>query len=1289
MIKNTFLKTALILTIISMIFSSAGTVIGAAKPITDIGGNWAEKQIKSWIDRGLTNGYKDGTFKPNNTITRAEFIALINRSFGFTEKAEIQFADAKPANWYYNDVAIAVKAAYTTGYTDAQGVQTIGANKKITRQEAAVMIGRLLKLEDDPSGASFSDANEFADWSINVIGAVATTQIMKGYEDSSFKPVKPITRAEAVVSLDRAVTYKNATFGVSGLYGPDTGSKTIDSDVTINAAGVTLQNTIITGNLIISEKVGEGDATLNNVIVKGTTTISGGGVNSVHLNNATLDSVIVNKSAGSVRVVAEGSTRISNTVVQSSAALEEDSTLRGAGFQTVTLEGTGADTSVSLKASLDKLALAGSKIAVSILTGTMQVMDVSETSSNSTLNISATAAITSLVLNSSLKVTGQGTIQSASISEAAANSTFEKPPTIRKDINGVVVKPPTPPAFVSVTAANTGNNVGLGAGDTIVLTFDQNTNKPVITAANLNVWFKLSSGHSFGTSLINSDINWNSTGNILTISLTNITGTTFAVGDTISVQAAAGLKNSTGTTEASAAVSAASTGSFTSSPVISNVTAANTGNNIDKGIGDSVSITFNQNTNRPQIKAVNLNAWLTLSNGHSFGTALTDNNISWNPAGNILTITFGNLTGNTFAIGDTVTVSAAANIRDAQLGASASTSVSPASTGSFTTFLEIRTAVAKNTNATKDLGVGDTIVLTFATPTNHPAITAANFKIWFSDLNVNLTWNSAGDVLTITFLDVTGVTFTVGDMILIQQTAGLRDSLSKLPPSVVVSPATTGSFSDAPKILSVKAANTGNNAGLGIGDSIAITFDQITNKASITGSTINTLLKLSSNHSWGTHLANSDIVWNTTGNVLTVTFSNITGITFAVGDTVTVNKTAAITAALSALESTDVSPASTGSFSPIPATPTVVSVVADDSGKASGLNTGDSLIITFSSATNKPIFSSANLIKWFTLNNGAQFGTTSSQWTANNILTITFTTLPTNSAQYIHTNDIITISAEANIKDSTGVSSALSGSSLITGNFSAIPKITDVVLSDNVDSPGPGLSLGDTIKFSFNIPMKQDSIDPDDLNRWFVFKTASGVVHNLGTDIWNVDWLDDKTLVLTFQYSQENQPNTTVTKGDTVQMTTDTKLYDEDTGMMQAGLASSKPSTGTFASSPVILNYTFDYTNDELNEHNKTTIIITFDQDTNGRKVIPNSDALSRAFTIKSFESPNISHSFGKVNDSDVRWDNSGTVLTVTITKANLPSLTFTDGDILKVNSSIKLKDAAETTDPSTASYPN
>ncbi|OQA77064.1 MAG: hypothetical protein BWY32_02677 [bacterium ADurb.Bin243] len=286
-----------------------------------------------------------------------------------------------------------------------------------------------------------------------------------------------------------------------------------------------------------------------------------------------------------------------------------------------------------------------------------------------TANTEATANITGLTA---------GTAYDIYVVAQDSSSNLQASP-VKVDVTTVA----SSPAFSSVVASNAGSNIGLGVNDNVVITFDQNTNKPAITAANLNTWLVLSGGHSWGTALVDGDIVWNGAGNVLTITFSDITGSTIAVGDTVTLNAAANIKDAAATAAASTAVSAASTGSFTSSPVFSSVVASNAGSNIGLGVNDNVVITFDQNTNKPAITAANLNTWLVLSGGHSWGTALVDGDIVWNGAGNVLTITFSDITGSTIAVGDTVTLNAAANIKDADATTVASTAVSAVSTGSF------------------------------------------------------------------------------------------------------------------------------------------------------------------------------------------------------------------------------------------------------------------------------------------------------------------------------------------------------------------------------------------------------------------------------------------------------------------------------------------------------------------------------------------------------------------------------------------------------------------------------
>ncbi|MDB5054142.1 MAG: hypothetical protein JWM44_2192 [Bacilli bacterium] len=919
--NHQIMKLLSVLMIVCIMFTSFGVVFGATTAaVTDISNHWAKTQVTDWISKGYISGYVDGTFKPDNTITRAEFIKLINKSFDFKEKkADIKYSDVNVKDWYYEEVQKAAKEGYITGYEDG----SIGANKPISRQEVAVIISRLLKLQatDNSSVDAFSDADQIADWGKDAIGEVVDKKIMNGYAaDLSFKPGNSIKRAEAVVALDKAIHNQVITYSTAGTFGPATGSQTVIGDSVINVTGVKLQNMIINGNLLLDEGIGSGDAYLTNVTVKGTTTVNGGGENSIHFSNSTLSDVVIDKKGGTVRVVSEGATSVNQITVHSAATVE------GSGgnlvnFQNVILsDDIPTSSKVTLKGSIGKLNVDGTSLDIQIPSGNVKEVNVSETATGNSLNIGKTTKIDALMLDSSITQVGQGTITRATLNDVAKGSTFEKQPLskvdkpVAADPNSVPAATPVPtatpvpastsaPIIKSVVAANAGNNVGLGIGDTLTITFDKNTNRTALKAVNLGSVLLVNNGHRLGNNLSDGNISWNSDGNILTITFSNTIGTTFAVGDTITVSTSANIKNSTGNSAASNSASGASTGSFSSAPYIISIVAANTGNNTGLGIGDTVAITFDQNMARTAISAANLNTWLVLSNGHSFGTNLSNGDIFWNATGNILTIRFSNITGVTFTLGDSITISTSENMKDSGNSIAASNTVSGSSTGNFSTVMTITSIVAANTGNNLGLGVGDSVTITFNKPTNKPSLTPTNLNYMLYNssghsfgtnlLTTDIVWTSAS-VLTIRFSTTIGTTFTVGDALYVSEALNLTDSTNTVSMSSDLSVASTGTFTIPLAITSVVAADTGNNSGVGVGDTITITFNQNTNKLPISGYNWTSYLYINNSHSLGTSLRDADFVWNTVGNVLTITLSSITGTTFTVGDTVTVIATSNI-----------------------------------------------------------------------------------------------------------------------------------------------------------------------------------------------------------------------------------------------------------------------------------------------------------------------------------------------------------------------------------------------------------
>jgi hypothetical protein len=273
-----------VLTLILIITLVLGSfTIPVSAQVSDISGHWAESRISAWIEKGWASGYSDGTFKPNNSVTRAEFMTLANKAFGYTKTTEISYSDVASADWYYVEVAKAMAAGYISGYEDG----TIRPKNPISRQEAAAMLARILNLDSTANLQvldNFTDKDSIPAWSKGAIAAVVAEGFMSGYPDGTFRPTRNITRAEAIVMLDNAVE-TTIIYEEEGTYGPEEDVETIKGNVTIASDGITLRNVIINGDLLIAEEVGDGEVKLKNVTVKGEVIVKGGGPNSVELED--------------------------------------------------------------------------------------------------------------------------------------------------------------------------------------------------------------------------------------------------------------------------------------------------------------------------------------------------------------------------------------------------------------------------------------------------------------------------------------------------------------------------------------------------------------------------------------------------------------------------------------------------------------------------------------------------------------------------------------------------------------------------------------------------------------------------------------------------------------------------------------------------------------------------------------------------------------------------------------------------------------------------------------------
>ncbi|MFY9189560.1 MAG: S-layer homology domain-containing protein, partial [bacterium] len=428
--------------------------VAAAPTAPDIKGHWAEAAIQQLVDLGAVSGLPDGTFRPDLTVTRAEFVTMVNKSLRITPVTGTgRFKDVKPEDWFAGQVEAAAAYGYVAGNPDG----TFSPYRPITREQAAAMLVRAFgygkiatKAEQDTVLVPFIDAGKVSAWAKADVATAVNLGLMSGYTPTTLAPQPVglsaagwqqwetartteqreavlkklgsnglITRAQTAAILARALDQKpvieGKIFDKAGTYGPKEGVETISGDVIIKADGVTLQNLTITGDLIIAETVGDGTVILDNVTVKGDTQVKGGGINSVIFRSCTLHgTVTVEKVDGQIRIVAEGSTSVPKVVLQSGAILicRDDGS-----FERVELpKDLDKSTEVVLTGNFAEVEIAAEKANVKVGAGsTIDNLVVAKNASGTQVDLDKEASVTTVTADAGVEITGQGSIGTAEI----------------------------------------------------------------------------------------------------------------------------------------------------------------------------------------------------------------------------------------------------------------------------------------------------------------------------------------------------------------------------------------------------------------------------------------------------------------------------------------------------------------------------------------------------------------------------------------------------------------------------------------------------------------------------------------------------------------------------------------------------------------------------------------------------------------------------------------------------------------------------------------------------------
>lgn len=169
---------------------------------------WAREAIEYLADKGILSGYEDGSFKPDNSISRGEFAKIMSclPDVKYSPKLSTNFLDVEDDAWYSEAVYKVAELGIMSGDTEGYFMP----DSPITREDAAAVIerGKMVwgkVLTPVREKAEFKDYAEISDYAKRSVEVLYMAGIVNGAADGSFNPKSEITRAEAAAMIYRFI----------------------------------------------------------------------------------------------------------------------------------------------------------------------------------------------------------------------------------------------------------------------------------------------------------------------------------------------------------------------------------------------------------------------------------------------------------------------------------------------------------------------------------------------------------------------------------------------------------------------------------------------------------------------------------------------------------------------------------------------------------------------------------------------------------------------------------------------------------------------------------------------------------------------------------------------------------------------------------------------------------------------------------------------------------------------------------------------------------------------------
>lgn len=216
------LKTILLLVVIAASVIGHGSALAVGIP-WDVRNHWASFEIGMLVNRGIVSGFEDGSFRPAENVTRAQFVKMLVLALGLEGEAR-RLSGAPPAfkdvpgdYWGKDYITLGWEMGIVRG--DAEGF--FHPEDSVNRMELAAMVIRAMGLEESADiypadSLRFEDTANIPDWAKKYIAYAVKMGVIAGMPDNTFRPAIPAERAHAVVTIYRMLQAMGALYDVEG-----------------------------------------------------------------------------------------------------------------------------------------------------------------------------------------------------------------------------------------------------------------------------------------------------------------------------------------------------------------------------------------------------------------------------------------------------------------------------------------------------------------------------------------------------------------------------------------------------------------------------------------------------------------------------------------------------------------------------------------------------------------------------------------------------------------------------------------------------------------------------------------------------------------------------------------------------------------------------------------------------------------------------------------------------------------------------------------------------------------